>query len=102
MLWDSRSLHFNCMPSGNRDRVCTYVTMAPSKLLSDEDMRKRKIAYDNFLGTTHVPFDDIAIRPHEPGTRTETGLPDERDTGIPMQPRPINDKTLKLAGIVRY
>ena len=102
ILWDSRTMHYNCMPKGNKDRVVTYVTMAPAKLLSEEDRRKRKIAFDNYLGTTHVPFDDIAIRPHVPGIRIETGLPDPEDTGIPKKPRAVNDNLLKLAGVHAY
>lgn len=102
ILWDSRAMHHNCMPSGSVDRVVTYVTMAPAKLLSDEDRRKRKIAFDNYLGTTHVPFDDIAIRPHEPGVRPETGLPDPCDTGIPKAPRVATERILKLAGVQKY
>ncbi|KAM0747704.1 hypothetical protein T439DRAFT_328905 [Meredithblackwellia eburnea MCA 4105] len=103
ILWDSRAMHHNCMPEKNgRDRVCTYITMAPAKLLNDDDFDKRKIAFEQYLGTTHVPFASIAVRPHEAGIRTESGLPDERDTGIPMKPRPPTDTILKLAGVKRY
>lgn len=28
ILWDSRTMHFNCRPSGDRDRVCTCTLTA--------------------------------------------------------------------------
>ncbi|WWD19963.1 hypothetical protein CI109_104436 [Kwoniella shandongensis] len=102
ILWDSRAMHYNVLPKGKRDRTCAYICMAPAKLLSDEDRQKRKIAFEQNLGTTHVPFAALHLRPHVPGVRVDTGLPDPQDTGVPRNPRAATDRVLKLSGIKPY
>ncbi|ORY25045.1 hypothetical protein BCR39DRAFT_590309 [Naematelia encephala] len=100
ILWDSRTMHYNVRPTGERDRVCTYICMAPAKLLSDEDKLLRKEAFHLERGTTHVPFAAIYSRDHEPKLRN--GKPDPLDTGRSRQPVPRTDKILKLAGVLSY
>ncbi|RSH83920.1 hypothetical protein EHS25_005164 [Saitozyma podzolica] len=102
ILWDSRAMHYNVRPTGQRDRTCAYICMAPAKLLSNEDRQKRKVAFDQYLGTTHVPFASLHLRAHTPGIRADTGLPDPLDTGIPRYPRVATDTVLKLSGIAAY
>ncbi|WVQ71114.1 hypothetical protein IAR50_000639 [Cryptococcus sp. DSM 104548] len=101
ILWDSRTMHYNVRPNGDRDRVVTYVCMAPSSLLSDEDREIRRIAFENYRGTTHVPFAAIYSRPHEPKIR-EDGQPCPYDTGIPAYVPKLNPTLLKLAGAELY
>ncbi|WWD16297.1 hypothetical protein CI109_100723 [Kwoniella shandongensis] len=55
ILWDSRAMHYNVMPKGERDRVCSYICMAPAELLSESDRKLREDAFDKERGTTHVP-----------------------------------------------
>ncbi|GAA5885037.1 hypothetical protein JCM6882_007205 [Rhodosporidiobolus microsporus] len=103
ILWDSRTMHMNCVPTGENDRTNTYVCMAPAKLLSDEDRQKRVQAYENWRPTTHVPFKDIFFRPvHEPVVRPETGLVDPLDTGLPSTPPETTDTIRKLVGALPY
>ncbi|BGP40255.1 hypothetical protein JCM10449v2_004213 [Rhodotorula kratochvilovae] len=102
ILWDSRTMHMNCVPKGNTDRTITYVCMAPAKLMSEEDRIRRVEAFENHRGTTHVPFKDIYSRPHEPKVREETGLPDPLDTGIPSKLPERTDVLLKLVGALPY
>ena len=102
LLWDSRTLHYNVPPRGTRDRSCTYVCMAPAKLLSDEDRNKRTEAFNECRGTTHVPFASIYSKAHTPAIRGDTGEPDELDTGKPRHPRESTELVLKLAGVIPY
>ena len=102
LLWDSRTLHYNVPPTGNRDRSCTYVCMAPAKLLSDDDRKKRTDAFNECRGTTHVPFASIYSKAHRPAIRGDTGEPDPMDTGKPRNPRKPTDLVLKLAGVKAY
>ncbi|GAA6035013.1 hypothetical protein JCM8097_002143 [Rhodosporidiobolus ruineniae] len=103
ILWDSRTIHMNCVPTGSVDRVNSYVCMAPAKLASETDRQARIEAFNTYNGTTHVPFSSLYMRPHEPKIREETGLPDPLDTGIPRNPRSDKDETiLKLAGVLPY
>lgn len=103
ILWDSRTMHFNCPPeaSSKRARVVTYSCMAPAKLMSDEDRKTREYAQANYLATTHSPFNCHA-RPRRQVMRPESGKPDPLDTGIPRHPRPTTDVYLQLSGIKAY
>ncbi|ORY91652.1 hypothetical protein BCR35DRAFT_328243 [Leucosporidium creatinivorum] len=99
ILWDSRTLHYNRPPSGERDRVCTYVCMAPSHLASEEDRALRIEAFNYHRGTTHVPFANVFSRPHEPVIRLETGKPDPFDTGVPLEPVKLTPMVRQLVGL---
>ncbi|RSH92506.1 hypothetical protein EHS25_008922 [Saitozyma podzolica] len=82
--------------------------MASARLLSVKDEAALQVAFEQYLGTsthsmqTHVPFAALHLRPHTPGVRVDTGLPDPLDTGIPRNPRVASDTVLKLAGIKSY
>ncbi|GAA5996608.1 uncharacterized protein JCM10292_003085 [Rhodotorula paludigena] len=102
ILWDSRCIHMNCTPTGETDRTIAYVCMAPAKLLSEADRKKRVEAFEQYRGTTHVPFGSIFSRAHEPVKRQETGLPDPLDTGVPRNLPEVNDTVLKLVGALPY
>ncbi|WWD19949.1 hypothetical protein CI109_104422 [Kwoniella shandongensis] len=101
IMWDSRTMHYNVRPSGERDRVCTYICMAPAALLTEEDRQTRIACYEEFHGTTHVPFAAIFSRKFEPVHRAD-GKPCPHDTGKPRIP-PVETPTLrKLVGIDAY
>ncbi|KAK0469644.1 uncharacterized protein EV420DRAFT_1616195 [Desarmillaria tabescens] len=100
IMWDSRTIHYNVRPSGDRSRVCTYICMAPAELLSEEDKETRSNAFKLCRGTTHVPFASIYSREHQPKLRK--GKPCPLDTGIPKEPRRETERVLKLAGILAY
>ncbi|GAA5857284.1 hypothetical protein JCM8547_002201 [Rhodosporidiobolus lusitaniae] len=102
ILWDSRTMHMNCVPVGEVDRTNTYVCMAPAKLMSEEDRQLRVKAFEDWQPTTHVPFASIYLRPHVPKTREETGLPDPLDTGKPRTDPVVDDVVLKLVGAKPY
>ncbi|KAI5480129.1 hypothetical protein MNV49_001789 [Pseudohyphozyma bogoriensis] len=102
ILWDSRTVHYNCTPKGDRDRVCTYICMAPARLMTEKDKADRKHAFANYLGSTHVPFDCHFRHKHEAKVRADTGKPCPLDTGIPQRPRKSSPTVLKLAGVEPY
>ncbi|WVQ84276.1 hypothetical protein IAT38_006428 [Cryptococcus sp. DSM 104549] len=101
ILWDSRTLHYNVRPTGERDRVCTYVCMAPASLLTEEDREIRKTSFELYRGTTHVPFAAIYSRPHEAKLRAD-GTPCPYDTGKPKNPPVVTDRLLQLVGTKPY
>ena len=88
ILWDSRCMHYNRRPAGDRDRVCTYVTMAPTELLSAEDKATKQEIFRSFGATTHNPFENIFVR--------------EKEEGGPQGPVKPNDVILRLAAIKEY
>ncbi|KAI5478474.1 hypothetical protein MNV49_005115 [Pseudohyphozyma bogoriensis] len=88
ILWDSRTMHYNRPPTGDRDRVCTYVCMAPDELLNDTDRATKAELFRTHGATTHNPFENIFVRAQEEG---------ELQT-----PPKATDQVLKLAGIMPY
>ncbi|BGP19026.1 hypothetical protein JCM10213v2_007106 [Rhodosporidiobolus nylandii] len=100
--WDSRTMHMNCTPTGTVDRTNTYICMAPAKLMDEKDRQLRIEAYEKYQPTTHVPFANLYLRPHEARTRPETGLPDPLDTGVPRNPPVTTDRILQLVGAMPY
>lgn len=76
--------------------------MAPAALMTDKDKTDRKFAFDNFRGTTHVPYDCHIRKDHEPKIRHETGKPCALDNGIPRQPREATLLVRQLAGVAAY
>ncbi|WRT66778.1 uncharacterized protein IL334_003741 [Kwoniella shivajii] len=77
------------------------VCMAPSNLLSAEDRAIRKESFEQFRGTTHVPFAAIYSRPHEPKIR-EGGNPCPYDNGKPKNPPKLTKRLLQLVGKESY
>ncbi|KAK4703238.1 hypothetical protein P7C70_g2978, partial [Phenoliferia sp. Uapishka_3] len=88
-LWDSRVLHYNRRPSGDVDRVCTYVCMAPVELLSDADRATKQEVFKALGGTTHNPFENIFVRAES----LEGPMQD------PVEP---TEQILKLAAMIPY
>ncbi|KAL8278766.1 hypothetical protein RQP46_008835 [Phenoliferia psychrophenolica] len=102
ILFDSRCMHFNVRPTGDRERVCTYVCMAPARFFTEEDRQIRAEAFTGHRGTTHVPFGAIYTHQHTPAIREDSGLPDPLDTGIPKKPVVATKQVLQLVGIEAY
>jgi len=87
-LWDSRTMHQNEPPRGDRDRVCTYVTMAPVELLSEQDHKTKIEIFNERSATTHNPFENIFKRKSEAGQAQD-----------PVEP---TETVLKLAAVKPY
>lgn len=83
-------MHFNVTPSGDRDRVVTYVCMAPAELLNEQDRATKTRLFKEGKSTTHNPYENIFVRQ------------DDLET-FPVQDRvKPNDLVLKLAGVEAY
>ena len=57
VLWDSRTPHYNKSPGNGskRDRMCIYTCYMPVEEASQEDLVRKKGAWDRRVGTTHWP-----------------------------------------------
>ncbi|GAA5976708.1 hypothetical protein JCM5350_006727 [Sporobolomyces pararoseus] len=99
ILWDSATIHQNCPPSGERDRIVTYVCMGPANLVTDEDLAVRNLAYNGGFGTSHAPFHGtFAIT--EPA-KDDSGKIDPAG-GERKNLRDSTEEVLKLAGLKPY
>lgn len=75
MLWDSRTVHWNCSPVGTQTRFATYVCYCPRSHMSEEMLQhKLENVFKVRKGTTHWPNMNI--------------IPGDRTIGVPIPVRP--------------
>ncbi|KAL3471068.1 hypothetical protein BJX99DRAFT_250697 [Aspergillus californicus] len=55
LLWDSRAPHYNLSPKGSTPRFCIYTCYMPVAEASQDDLQRKKKAFESWLGTTHWP-----------------------------------------------
>ncbi|EWZ30196.1 uncharacterized protein FOBCDRAFT_263786 [Fusarium oxysporum Fo47] len=55
IVWDSRTPHYNVSPEGTQPRFCTYTCYMPAADATQEDLKRKKAAFENLQGTTHWP-----------------------------------------------
>lgn len=55
LLWDSRTPHYNLSPEGDVPRLAVYTCYMPAADATQEDLIRKKYAYDTLQSTTHWP-----------------------------------------------
>ncbi|GAA6038570.1 hypothetical protein JCM8097_004636 [Rhodosporidiobolus ruineniae] len=100
IVWDSATIHQNCMPTGDRDRVVTYVCMGPASLVTEEDRAVRKQVFTEGYGTSHAPFHGTFAVINQL-VRTDTGKLDP-DWNARKNLRVETDEIRRLAGVMAY
>ncbi|KXJ86473.1 hypothetical protein Micbo1qcDRAFT_126324 [Microdochium bolleyi] len=95
LVWDSRTPHYNVPAKETQDRLAIYTCYMPVADVSQEDLLRKKDAFEKRLGTTHWP------NARHVGTNTA-----KRNGGddIVTRDRPLNEPVLsergfKLTGI---
>lgn len=53
IIWDSRIPHYNVKPAGDITRLAVYTCYAPVSTATQEDLIKKKNAFDAGIGTSH-------------------------------------------------
>jgi ectoine hydroxylase-related dioxygenase (phytanoyl-CoA dioxygenase family) len=99
VFWDSRTIHCGSEPIKNRDgenfRNVVYICMIPRNRATNNDLKKKKEAFNNLRTTTHWPA-KIKLFPEKP--RTYGGeLPNVNLDATVLKPK-LNDIGKKLAG----
>ena len=54
IIWDSRLIHWNCMPTGSRTRVATYACYSPKSFASEGQLERKRELFKKRWMTTHV------------------------------------------------
>ncbi|KAH6657044.1 hypothetical protein BKA67DRAFT_635087 [Truncatella angustata] len=95
LLWDSRTPHYNLSPEGTIPRFCAYTCYMPAADASQEDLIRKKSAFDNLQGTTHWP-----------NAMHVGGIPVKRNgqdcpynTGKPRKAPELTERGYRLTGI---
>lgn len=96
ILWDSRTPHYNLSPTGDTPRFCVYTCYLPVAEVSQEDLVRKKAAFENNDPTTHWPnaLHVVAL----PVLRD--GVPDPLNYKIPKSGSPkLSERGYRLTGI---
>lgn len=95
LLWDSRTPHYNLSPKADSPRFCVYTCYMPAAEASQEDLVRKKGAFETLQGTTHWP-----------NAMHVGGYPIKRDgelcpynDGKPRRAPELTERGFKLAGI---
>ncbi|KAB8210431.1 Clavaminate synthase-like protein [Aspergillus parasiticus] len=98
VLWDSRTMHYACLPEGDVIRSVQYVCMTPRKFANEEDIKLKAQLFHEFEGTTHWPHCNI----HRHGPPMRDGVIDPQNRTEPLEKPVLSDRLLQLAGVKDY
>lgn len=84
----------------NQIRTVIYAAYTPAKLATEEVLDRKREIFKAYGATTHWPHDNIVVRDLQ--TYLEDGTRDPRDRDEPLELPAINDRLLKLAGVMAY
>lgn len=96
IMWDSRTPHYNVSPTGTMPRFCAYTCYMPVADASQEDLQRKKMAFETRQGTTHWP-NALHVGGTPPPMRD--GVRDPYDTGKPRQDPQLTELGFALTGI---
>jgi hypothetical protein len=92
-------------PEGARERFVSYVCYMPVADVTQEELRKKRGAFEMRLGTTHWP-NAVMVRPNEVRIRSEEDRIEKRDgtedpwnRNRPVTEPVLSERAYKLTGI---
>lgn len=96
LVWDSRTPHFNVPPSRQSvDRLAVYTCFMPVSHATQEDLLRKKDAFERRVGTTHWPN----ARHVGSNEARRNGLPDAVQRDRPLNEPVLSERAFKLTGI---
>ncbi|KAI0014541.1 phytanoyl-CoA dioxygenase [Xylariomycetidae sp. FL0641] len=95
LVWDSRTPHYNVPTRTRQDRMAVYTCYMPVAAATQEDLLRKRAAYQSRLGTTHWP------NAKHTGTNTamRNGKPDHVVRERPLKDAVLGERAFKLTGI---
>jgi ectoine hydroxylase-related dioxygenase (phytanoyl-CoA dioxygenase family) len=102
ILWESRVIHYGALPSqaSNTIRTVIYASYAPAKLASAKTLELKAETFRNYGGTSHWPYDNIAVK--EVDKLEGNGAKDPWARDRPNEIPEFSEKLLQLAGVLPY
>lgn len=96
LVWDSRTPHFNVPPSRESvDRLAVYTCFMPVSHATQEDLVRKKDAFERRVGTTHWPN----ARHVGSNEARRNGQPDAVQRDRPLNEPVLSERAFKLTGI---
>ncbi|KAG9600568.1 hypothetical protein KCU77_g13153, partial [Aureobasidium melanogenum] len=99
IVWDSRCMHYNEVPRSQNMRALIYACYTPATLAKPEDLQKKAQLFDQRIGTTHWPHDNIFPIIEK---KLRLGKPDLVERDEPFEHPEETDLVQKLAGKKPY
>ncbi|KAI5247553.1 hypothetical protein E4T43_02071 [Aureobasidium subglaciale] len=95
LLWDSRTPHYNLSSTTDQSRFCVYTCYMPVTEASEEELQRKKVAFEGWFGTTHWPNCKVMGR----NKATRDGQPDPHNRTEPVKKPQLSERVYKLTGI---
>lgn len=95
LVWDSRTPHYNLSPEGEQPRFCFYTCYLPAAEATQEELIRKKMAFETFQSTTHWPN---AMHVGGPPV-LRNGEPCPYNNNKPRQPPSLSEVGKRLTGI---
>jgi len=95
IVWDSRTPHYNVPTKSNVDRLAVYTCYMPVANATQDDLKRKKKAFEDRVGTSHWPNALHA------GTNQakRNGKPDHIVRDRPLHDPVLGERAFKLTGI---
>jgi len=101
IMWDSRLIHWNRMPTSDRIRTAIYVCYVPRSHATPEQLKRKAEIFHERMVATHWPALN-EVKALKFGGPMRNGKPDPYDRSRPVREPEETDTVLKLAGIMEY
>ncbi|KAF1955748.1 hypothetical protein CC80DRAFT_535814 [Byssothecium circinans] len=95
LVWDSRTPHYNLSSRTTQPRFCVYTCYMPVAHASQEDLLRKKDAFERNVGTTHWPN----ARYTGSNVAKRDGEDDPHNRFEPVNKPVMDERTFKLTGI---
>ncbi|KAG9571351.1 hypothetical protein KCU71_g243, partial [Aureobasidium melanogenum] len=95
LLWDSRTPHYNLSSTTDQSRFCVYTCYMPVTEATEEELQRKKTAFEGWFGTTHWPNAKVMGR----NKATRNGEPDPHNRTEPVKKPVLSERVYKLTGI---
>ncbi|KAJ5761642.1 hypothetical protein N7533_003681 [Penicillium manginii] len=95
LLWDSRTPHYNLSPKNNQPRFAIYTCFMPVADATQDDLLRKKDAFDRRVGTTHWPN----AKHTGSNVAQRDGKEDPHNRDRPVNEPVLSERAFKLTGI---
>lgn len=102
ILWDSRTVHYGAHASGQQPRFATYVCYKPIRGIRPEMAALKKEAFENCWPTSHDPLEFRVTSSKHRQEKNPNWRVEEGERTKPRTQPVLDERMLKLAGVVAY
>lgn len=95
LLWDSRTAHYNLPSTSSNPRLAVYTCYMPVADATQEDLKRKKDAFERRVGTTHWPN----ARHTGSNVAQRDGVDDPHNRDRPIEEPQLSERAFRLTGI---